>query len=95
MHDLTEEIAQQMINCAPDDLERLETEITDAEDPPCHPIARAIHCIVISAIVIIMMMWTSDYVNLLIDIKAAERQRSQQPADSQRAPHAAPTACQR
>ena len=39
MHDLTEEIAEQMISCAPDDLERLETEITDAEDPPCHPIA--------------------------------------------------------
>ena len=39
MHDLTEEIAEQMISHAPDDLERLETEITNAEDPPCHPIA--------------------------------------------------------
>ena len=28
-----------MLNHAPDDLERLEAEITSAEDPPCHPIA--------------------------------------------------------
>ena len=39
MHDLTEEIAEQMLNHAPDDLERLEAEITSAEDPPCHSIA--------------------------------------------------------
>lgn len=39
IHIATEEIAEQMINYAPDDLERLETEITKAEDPPCHPIA--------------------------------------------------------
>ena len=63
--------------------------------PTRNPIARAIHCIVIAAIVIILMMWTSDYVNLVIDIKAAERQRSEQLADSRRAPYSASITCQR
>lgn len=39
IHTATEEIAEQMISHAPRDLERLETEITDADDPPCHQIA--------------------------------------------------------
>ncbi len=59
--------------------------------PTRNPIARAIHYIVIAAIVISVIAWTSDYVNLVIDIKAAERQRSEQLAE----PDTAPTACQR
>ena len=35
-----ESVADRMIRHAPRDLEILETEITGADDPPCHPIAR-------------------------------------------------------
>ena len=61
--------------------------------PTRNPIARAIHCIAVAAIVITAAMWTSDYVNLVIDIKAAERQRAKQLAEPE--PDTAPTACQR
>ena len=39
IHNVAEEIAEQMVSHAPRDLERLETEITDADDLLCHPIA--------------------------------------------------------
>ena len=38
-HAAIETVADRMISHAPRDLEKLETEITDAEDPLCHPIA--------------------------------------------------------
>ena len=63
--------------------------------PTRNPIARAIHCIVIAAIVITLTMWTSEYIHTWIDYAAQERQRSEQPADSKRAPHTAPITCQR
>ena len=37
--DAIETVADRMISHVPRDLERLETEITDADDPTCHPIA--------------------------------------------------------
>ena len=43
IHTATEEIAQQMISHAPRDLEKLETEITDPDDPNPRPIAEHLH----------------------------------------------------
>ena len=43
IHNVTEEIAEQMISHAPRDLEKLETEITDPDDPNPHPIAEHLH----------------------------------------------------
>ena len=63
--------------------------------PTRNPIARAIHCIAIAAIMITLTMWTSEFIHTWIDFAAQERQRSEQPADSQRAPYTTPTACQR
>lgn len=59
--------------------------------PTRNPIARAIHCIVIAAIVITAAMWISDYIHAWIDYAADQRQRSEQQAE----PDTAPTACQR
>ena len=43
--------------------------------PTRNPIARAIHCIVITAIVITLTMWTSDYIHAWIDHAAQQRLR--------------------
>ncbi|MCY3916329.1 MAG: hypothetical protein OXG49_10005 [Chloroflexi bacterium] len=59
--------------------------------PTRNPIARAIHCIVIAAIVITLTMWTSEYIHTWIDYAAQERQRTLQQAR----PDTAPTACPR
>ena len=53
--------------------------------PTRNPIASAIHCIVIAAIVITAAMWISDYIHAWIDYAADQRQRSEQLATCQRA----------
>lgn len=58
--------------------------------PTRNPIARAIHCIAVAAIVITAAMWISDYIHAWIDFAAQERQRTEQPAEQD----TAPTACQ-
>ena len=40
IYEVTEEITEQMINHAPEDLDQLELQITDADDPNPHPIAK-------------------------------------------------------
>ena len=63
--------------------------------PTRNPIARAIHYIVIAAIVITVAMWISDYIHTWIDFAARERQRTEQPAASRRTSYIMPITCQR
>ena len=43
IYDAIETVADRMISHAPRDLEKLETEITDADNPTYHPIAEHLH----------------------------------------------------
>ena len=63
--------------------------------PTRNPIARAIHYIVIAAIVVCAAMWISEYIHTWIDFAARQRQRTEQPDASRRTPYITPITCQR